>query len=602
MQKQILIENIFLNENAYFYEKENEKFIPKQLIKKTFKEASVDKKGNFLLNELKTKVELSKREYVYYSIAVFKYEKKPTFIDKPIIGWEETKLAYICLVDFKSHLVIAKRNISGIKDFLKLYLPIDYNVLTSIFTDEDTTFEKFSMSNMNISDKSIRQKSLESLDLKENVSALGLQSYILSNLRVKNDDNKISLSLNSSRINKFGAKNNIEKFINWSNLIVKRIIAFQPKQSFLSSFATPLNYSEEKNNLRPIAILLTLSKLYDDFENNRIEKCFIVNGDKERDINIIKVLNNFEKLLEIESINDNGQKYYKVKSKSVNDLNISLNAKSITLRSNKLSNICIQISGNITYPILQYINWNNGFMITFDTPDLVYSNRKLFKDSRLLGNIDAFLKIFIPYKELKASKSEKGNFTKTSTSFDKDSIFGFVEDKFINDSEYFICDDLGKEWADHIGLNDEGISFYHSKYKDSKFSASAFQEIIGQAQKNLGNLSPTDNQWPTKLTLWNKTLNINKVKTKITRVRKGGSAKDAIEYFKELKTYPNLKKKVFLVVNFISKSELEDRLNKLKDDKDFLERNEVIQILWFISSLISSCHEVGSEVYICCKQ
>jgi len=601
MNKQKLLENIILNENAYFFLKEKEGFISKRTIKETFRAASSEKKGNFLLNELKIKHILSPMEFVYYSIAVFKYEKKPTFISESVDGWDERKLAYICLVDFKNHLVIAKRNISGVKDFLKQFIPIDYSVLTSIFTDDETTFEKFSMSNMNISDNSIRQKSLESLDLKENVSTLGLNSYVLSNLRVNNDDSKISLSLNSSRINKFGSKNNINAFVNWSNKIVNRIINYEPKSSFLSSFATPLDYSEEKQDLRPIAILITLSKLYSDFEENRIERCFILNGEVEKDIDIIKILNNFERLLEVYPIEEDGVINYKVENKSINDLFISLNAKSISLRSKKLGKLCIQFSEDSVYPILQYINWTNSFIITFDTPDLVYSNRKLFKDSRLLSNIDAFLKVFTPYHELGTVTSEKGNFTTNSTAFEGNSLFGFVENSFLANSEYFICDDLGKEWADHIELKEESITFYHSKYKDSSFSATAFQDIIGQAQKNLGNLSPSDNQWPIKQNFWSNNYKADNIVTNIPRLRKGDNVENAIKYFKTLKSFPNLKKKVVLVINFISKNELEDRLHKLRNNEAFPERNEVIQILWFISSLVSSCYEVGSEIYVLCK-
>ena len=43
MNKKELIENIILNENAYFYLKEKEDFISKRLIKSTFKEASGEK-------------------------------------------------------------------------------------------------------------------------------------------------------------------------------------------------------------------------------------------------------------------------------------------------------------------------------------------------------------------------------------------------------------------------------------------------------------------------------------------------------------------------------------------------------------------------------
>jgi len=602
MSTQDKIDNIILNENAYFFKKEKSGFISQALIKKTFKEASVEKDGKFLLKEVKTRYSIDDNTDIYYSIAVLKYNKKPTFIEGIIEGWEEIKLAYICIVDFVDYLVIAKRNISGISSFINTFSPIDYNVLTSIFTNDDTSFEKLSMNNMNISDNSIRQKSVESLDLKENLSALGLQSYILNTARVNNGDNKTSITFNSSRINKFGAKNNLNYFVNWSNNIVNKIINYQPNTSFLSSFSTPMNYSESRANLTPIAILIILSKLYEDYENNRIERCFILYREEEKEIDIIKVLNNFERLLEINVIENDGLATYKVRNNSIDDLFLSLNPKSITLSSKKLAKVHIQMSGDVIYPILQYINRINGFIVTFDDPNLVYSNRKLFKDSRLLSNIDSFLKIFIPFPELNDVISEKGSFTNESTSFELNSIFGFVEDNFLNDANYFICDDLGKEWADHIGLSEDVITFYHSKYKDSRFSASAFQEIIGQALKNLGNLSPSDNQWELKQNFWANNYNNDGAQTNITRIRKGGTSEEAIEYFKSLKTYPNLKKQVVLVINFISKADLEDRLNMLKDGEVFKERNEIIQILWFVSSLISSCYEVGAEVYIYCKE
>ncbi len=100
---------------------------------------------------------------------------------------------------------------------------------------------------------------------------------------------------------------------------------------------------------------------------------------------------------------------------------------------------------------------------------------------------------------------------------------------------------------------------------------------------------------------WSNTYNIANNKTNISRLRKGDTVPNAINYFKTLKTFPNLKKKVFLGVNFISKAELEDRLNKLRDAEEFKERNEVKQIYGFIPSLVSSCYEVGSEIYIICK-
>ncbi|MBF4515634.1 hypothetical protein IRZ71_04735 [Flavobacterium sp. ANB] len=598
MEDDDLIENIILNENAYFYIKDNDRFITKRDINEAFKDASREKQGHFLLNVVKEPYKIIDGKDIFYSIAVFKYYRKPTFIEEEIAGWEEIKLAYICILDFENHVVIAKKNISGIKDFLDKFDPMDYNVITSIFTGDETIFEKATMNNMNIANNAIRQKSLESTDLKENLPALGLQGYILNNVRVNNDDDKISLSVNSSRINKFGSKNNFETFIKWSDKIVDRIINYVPRTSFLSSFATSVDYVKYKDQLFPISILIVLSKLYSDFEENKIERCFVKIKNQEREINLIKVVKNFERLLSV-NIEANG---YKIQSTIINDLYLSLNLKSITLKSTKLANVYIQFENDSKTPILQYLNWNKSFIITFDDPELVYCNRKLFKDSRLLGNIDAFMKIFIPFNELRTVTSEKGTFNSSSTKFSSNSIFDFVENNYSNDFDYFICDDLGREWADHIGLSDQSISFFHSKYNNSIMSASDLHEIIGQAQKNLGNLSPSDNQWPLKESFWAKNYISSKgIQTNIKRIRKGSNSADTIDYFKTLRSYANLKKRVYVVINFISKAELADRLEKLKDGEDFAERNEVIQILWFVSSLISSCFESGSEIYICCK-
>ncbi|MFS4470353.1 hypothetical protein [Chryseobacterium sp. T20] len=598
-----LLANIILHENAYFFIKEDARFLSKKLIKETLSNAAKEKKGNPLINIEKQQKTLDGNTKLFYSVIVFKYLKKPSFIDKPVDNWEETKLAYICIFDFESHVVVARRNISKINDFLDLFEPLDYEMMTSIFSDENTSFEKVSMDNMNISDRAIRQKSLESTNLQENVSSFGLQNYTLNNVRLRNEEQKVALSLNSSRINQLGPKNDFEGFLNWAGFVIEKIKDYTPKVSFLSSFAKAVDYSKFQESLIPTSVLIVLSKLYKDYEENKIQRAYIKIKQKKGkedliiEFDLLNILKKFEYLLEVENLADG----YRVKTNVINDLFLVLYPKSIRLRSKKLSKVYIEYENDLCFPILSVLNWSKSYIITFNKPELIYCNRKLFKDNRLLGNIDSLLKIFIPFSELNDVVSEKGTFMDTSSNFDSNSILGFVENKFQSQYTYFICDDLYKEWADHIGLNEDSIAFFHSKYKDSNFSASDFQDIIGQALKNLGNLSPSIDQWGVKETFWNMKYVNNKVETQIQRIRTGQTSSDAIAYFKTIQTYPNINKRVYIVINFISKSELEDRLQKLKRGEDFKEKNEVIQILWFVSSLISSCYEVNTDIYICCK-
>lgn len=173
----------------------------------------------------------------------------------------------------------------------------------------------------------------------------------------------------------------------------------------------------------------------------------------------------------------------------------------------------------------------------------------------------------------------------------------FVEAEFLTTSNFFVCDDLGREWADHIGVTEEKVMFYLSKYKDSTFSATSFQDIVGQAQKNLGNLTAQDYQLASKRDFWNGIYPNSEIK----RLRKGDDVDDFINQFKAAIKNPYLKREMYLVINFISKSELQENLNKLKSGITFGQKNETIQILWFISSLVSSCKEVNVDPYICCK-
>lgn len=309
---------------------------------------------------------------------------------------------------------------------------------------------------------------------------------------------------------------------------------------------------------------------------------------------MIKYLADFERLLNIELTEEGA---YRAKTPIVNDLDVKLNNKSITLQSPKLKSILLRKDDGSDISFVDYINKYCAFIINFENIDLVYSNRKLFRDSKLLGNIDYFMKIFIPYERISCITSEKGTISLDRTSFTSDSLFNFVEAEFLNTSNFFVCDDLGREWADHIGVTDGKIMFYLSKYKDSTFSATSFQDIVGQAQKNLGNLSAQDYQLDSKRDFWNGIYPNSKIK----RLRKGDDIDDFINHFKGAIKNPYLKREMYLVINFISKSELQKNLNKLKSGISFGQKNETIQILWFISSLVSSCKEVNVDPYICCK-
>ena len=504
------------------------------------------------------------------------------------------------VVDLGQIVVISKKNISGIQHLTKHLTPLDYAILSTLFVDEETRFEKFSTKNNDVSDRAIRQRTVEAVDLRENFSQLGASKHTLSNVRINNNNQKTILSLNTSRINKFGKKDKIKAFVRWARSLVPLIENHEPKETFLSIFAEPLDYESQRDELIPISILFSFSQLYEDFENDRFADClFVTKGGENISVNITKYLSEFERLCELTELDNDHS--YSISNSTANDFNLKLYKKSIRIQSAKLRNLILVRTDGNRQNIVDYMNQSCQFIVNFESIDLVYTNRKLFRDRKLLGNIDNFMSIFSPHAELDTVTSEKGGLQANYENFEDTSIFGFVESEFLDQYDYFVCDDLGDEWADHIGITDDRIAFFHSKHATSQYSAGDFQDIVGQTQKNLGNLTPTDFRLASKANFWSQDYKNNKVETSIPRLRKGNSINDLTTQYTMTINNPNLTKDVFLIVDFISKASLEGWLNQLANDEQFREKNQVTQILWFISSLVSSCSELGVHPHIVCK-
>lgn len=588
--KQEMLDNLRLNENLYLYHKDRGFRLTKRGLTSLYKEILADKLNSKSLLDIKNVSENVDDKVFNYSILVFKYDNKPSFIDEVLDEWYETKLAYLLLIEYDEYMAISRRNISKLQELKKHISPIDSDILSSLFLAEDSKFEKFSLQNMNLSDSALRNKTLEAPDLSESFASNSSSSFILDSFRISNDDEeKVSISLNTAKINRLGIKQKVNDLSKSIVYLIDKLKITEKRISILTSFAEAISFEDYKEDLFPIAILLNFSRLYDDIEQGKISS--VLDEDNEIDIN--HILMHFKPVLAIEDFN--------IQNDFTDDFTVKINIKSITLSSQRLKKIILNYNDGNQKNLIDYLNTYSSYIINFDNLELVYSGRKLFRDNKLLGNIDSLIQTFVAYPELATVTSEKGNFTSASTSFEARSIFGFVEKQFLNEFDYFICDDLGNEWADHIGLNNNSVSFYISKYDDTIFSATSFHDVIGQALKNLGHIFPLEHIVDDKENIWGNKYNTNRINTNISRLRRGDSVANAIDFYKRIIKLPNIKKSIFLIINFISKSKLEESLNMLRNGEDFRERNQAIQILWFISTLISGCREVNTNIYICCK-
>ncbi|HEY4325937.1 MAG TPA: hypothetical protein VGN20_18250 [Mucilaginibacter sp.] len=597
---------VVLNENIYIYKKVGGNFYGSKMVEGLFSTIKNEKDdfGCKKLDSVVNKSDTSKNGKSYkFSGLILKYLNKAPFTSEYIKEWDEQKLAYFFLIDFATYIVIAKRNISGINDFIKSLDPLPYEVITTFLYTPQTLLEKFSMDNLEPNSSAMRARSVESDNLLESINYVGMNSYMLNFLRVNNDNERFSISANTSRLARSGEKSTISNFANFCAHIVNLAENFKAKDTPLTMFATPFDYATERDNLTPIALTFLFNRFLDDLDKELItDVMYEYEGCPARKLNLSKKLKGVSQLVSLVRDGHDNYTYIVEHGKQMlsKDIKLRLNEKSIRVSSVRLSKIKIYRADDSALSLVDYINNKACFFVNFNESEFTYSNRKLFKDSRLLGSIDQFLTIFLPDPLISQIKTEKGKVTTKSTTFAKDTSFAYAENKF-SDGEFLLLDDLGDEWADHIRIKGTEIAFILSKTDKSKFSATSFTEIIGQAQKNIGNLNAMDSQINLKRKNWKKIYKKDKVVTQINRLRKGTSVDDFAERFIKIKTTPNSKRSVYLNINFISKKLLEQNLNKLKNNVDFPERKQAIQILWQISSLIASGREHAVDVYILCK-
>ncbi len=598
-----LIANINLKENAQFFKKDRNRFYTANRINEIFSETAINKIGQYLLNVNRYWYEPIQAEV---SMCVFKMIQTPAFISQFVAGWEEHKIGYLLLIDFGDYVIVFKKNAENSDKLYQGLTEISYKVLSTIFVADDTVFEKVSLNNTSVLSDAITRRVLEANNLNRSMSTYGLGKYIANSVRINNASEKTSVVFNTSRITNFGDKKDIYNLVLWSQTVVEKIRGFIERDTFVNVFAEPIEYTDVRGTLTPISILIQSSNLQDDFEEGKIVRVEYRYNGRTIPITINRIVKTINQVFTVSQVDEDGDISYildNAEIKEIKDVELVLNSKSITLRSTRASRIYLWFNDNTTKSLLQYLNLDNEYIINFEELDLVYYQRRLFKDRGLLNNMEGFLNVFAGIRHLNAVISEKGEgyFTPGCIVFPSNSIFEYVDTQMLPGSDYSFLDDLGDEWADFIMLRDSKITFIHAKHKNARMSATAFQDVVAQALKNIGNFKPTTDRLDNKERSLGAPYQIDGVATGINKLRTGGILSDGIAAYKNLLMHPNLQREIILVVDFISKVELQANLERLKNGEAFAQRNQVIQILWIISGLINCCMENGITIYIHCK-
>jgi hypothetical protein len=186
--------------------------------------------------------------------------------------------------------------------------------------------------------------------------------------------------------------------------------------------------------------------------------------------------------------------------------------------------------------------------------------------------------------------------------FDELSVFRAIVDHIAQEEDVLLCDDLGDEWADFIGIRTATrpamASFYHAKHGRRSLGASAFHEAVGQAQKNLGRMALPADVMAAKYALW-ETNYRGGAETAIPRIVRGGGRVEIERRIEEARSAPDLVKRVFIVTSSLSRNDVETAFAAAALGEP--PPAHFVQLYWLLTSYFSACTEVGAIGYIVCQ-
>ncbi|MGE4666769.1 hypothetical protein AB8970_19915 [Yersinia enterocolitica] len=605
----IHLQDFVIPKSAKFYKLT--KTLPPEKIKHCLNELSKEKLGYFLNHEIKINTTTPSGKKATVSSACFKINNDISFIKNKKI--KEIKHAFIIMIEFDKYLAIFKKNCSDPFWVLNEYLDLFTSSELSSYIDETNNpcCEKLSVNGMSVGKYDILRKSYEAHNLMDSLPTFNSHRLIPRTAKFSENKNNYSISINTNRITEFSAKDSVQNIIDWCFNFKSRIENNTIPQ-FMEQFSSSIDLKNLPSEIIPTGVLINANRLIESLDEN-LELHY--NLLPISDIRKNHLLRKSKELLAVKQVKKNT---YTLIEKH---LFLVKNEKSFTFKSNSLSKYSIFDANKGTRKsILSFLNLKGSFDITFSELSYFYTNKRLYKDSNMIQNVRFITGIYEGVKSFEYALTEKGEkyISKTSVSFPTHSLFHRVEDYYKNQSDIIICDDLGsQEWADHfifkkVKSGTPSVILVHSKAKEkTSHGASEMQEVVGQAIKNLGKVILSDANIIGKKNLWTKGYSPS-IKTpkgqpkkksfnsKINRIKYHSNFKfDHIKkHILDIMSSPNCQREVVLAVNFVKKSHIDNLVIKAENKK--LSSHES-QLLWLMSSFVSSCVEVGVRPKVLCR-
>lgn len=508
----------------------------------------------------------------------------------------------LMLIELEDYaLVLSSKVPVSSEDLAEHYIKLDYESLINAKLSGAVNLQKIRTKAMLNTFDGCHNKTFEGENLQTNLGSLSNHRQILTSASMRKGRSRASIQFNLAKLTDLGSRIDIQELLKWAKSTIELLET--PAES-IDPFI--LSYAEEvplPNDILPIGILFHTWEIFDQIkQDNGLLKISRMQAE-ERELNDYE-REKIDALLSspIDLVLKDG-KYLIMVHLDDEDRKKRLGWLSIEDQKVKLSlpmlDAILYDSQDSNYKTVHDIVVKGGhFSLIFNNPEFYYSSNRTVKDSNILNRAKILADIINPAEDLNPTNFpiENGDST-DGNSYPDDSVFCLIDETYKHHyNSILVCDDKSGEWADFIlfDSHESELTFFHAKADNNlTTSAGAFQIVVAQAIKNLGLITRDTTEYINKLeTEW-----ANQIRFEIPRFRSSDFSKDeASEIIRKTIQNPLLKRKVAIVINFLSKQEFIQAF----EDTENLNQNQ-IRLIWLLTDFASSCKELGIIPEIICS-
>ena len=548
-----------------------------------------------------------------WSAVCFRYESPPSLLEDTT-EIRESLCGFVLLIEYQGHAAVLSSRLSLPASFKTTHLSAVATArVEGAIAKADAVFQRMTMRNMSISPYAMRAKTLEASNLANVVGPAGSRRYAPRTYSVVADGTQSTVTPSTGRISIRSARADLPGIVTFAKRVIDALRVDSADVSpFIRSFARPVSLTEALAASAPMAMAIDTNKLSDAVGSDEADIRLIrLDGEAAVELSageLKALMEQLDRPLDIEG----DERVRPARDPTTGDqaASISLNKSRIALRSMSLppaSDVYVErASGELgdgdRQMLREYLDEIKALIVLFDDVRLAYIDGQVFRDETLLDGGESFLRYFTASASLVPVISEKGEFAAAQTTFDATSSFRAIIDHIAAADPILLCDDLGDEWADFIGVTDDAgltqISFYHAKHGTLSLGASAFHVSVSQAIKNLGNMTFPEERLAAKLRLWGSAYNAPNQRTQIHRTIRSNAADLAVA-LRRARTAPDARRRAVIVTSSLSRQAVADAFIAIQNGER--PAPSFVQLYWLLQSFFSACTEVGANGAVVCQ-